>query len=64
MPFFEVSCKMDVNVEEAFKALDKMIKERSQYSVSYYTIISTILIIMLRDFGIKHDYVAQSYKVK
>ncbi|XP_026822615.1 ras-related protein Rab-13-like [Rhopalosiphum maidis] len=35
MPFFEVSCKMDVNVEEAFQALAKMIKERSKYSGAF-----------------------------
>jgi len=34
MPFFEVSCKMDINVEEAFQTLAKMIKERSKYTVN------------------------------
>lgn len=34
MPFFEVSCKLDVNVEDAFQTLAKMIKERFKYSVN------------------------------
>lgn len=34
MPFFEISCKNDVNVDASFLTLARMIKERTSQNVS------------------------------
>lgn len=36
MPFFEISCKNDVNVEAVFLTLTRMIKERTSQNVNQY----------------------------
>lgn len=39
MPFFEVSCKQNVNIEEAFVTLARKIREQREHRVSQQCII-------------------------
>ena len=36
MPFFEVSCKCNINIEEAFLALARKIREQRERRVEFY----------------------------
>lgn len=43
MPFFEISCKNDVNVDASFLTLARMIKERTSQNVSSVLILFVCL---------------------
>lgn len=49
MPFFEISCKNDVNVEAVFLTLTRMIKERTSQNVNQFYLYFVLLIFKCED---------------